>query len=154
MDAQESKDRQAAESLRGEVHKSHSGFLNGVLILAGCACLGLGVMGVILPILPTTPFLLLAAICFAHSSERFYVWLLTNRFFGQYIRDWRENRGLTVATKLWVIFVLVATIALSAFYFVPFVPVQAGLIAIGLGVSAYIWRLPVKVEDLVDEETD
>ena len=111
-------------------------------------------MGIVLPILPTTPFLLLAAVCYARSSERFYVWLLTNRFFGEYIRDWRENRGLTVGTKVWVISVLFVTIGISAFVFVPLVPVQILLFTIGLGVSVYIWRLPVKRIELADDEAE
>lgn len=101
-------------------------------------------MGVVLPILPTTPFLLLAAICFARSSEPFYIWLLTNRYFGGYIRDWRENRGLTIPLKLWVIFVLVATIGLSITFFVSYLPAKIILATIGLGVSAYILSLPTK----------
>lgn len=132
------------DELRHQVHESHSALTKGVLIVVGTISVVLGVLGVVLPVVPTTPFLLLAAICYSHSSERFYVWLLTNRVFGQYIRDWRENKGLTIATKLWVITVLVVTMSLSAFYFVPLLSVKIVLGVIGTGISIYVWRLPTK----------
>ena len=101
-------------------------------------------LGIVLPILPTTPLLLLAAICFARGSESFYIWLLTNRYIGGYLCDWRENRGLTNATKLRITFVLAAFMGLSVIFFVSWLPARIVLVAIGLGVSAYIWRLPTK----------
>lgn len=136
-----------AEELRTQVHESRSRVVKGLLIAVGTLSVGLGVLGIILPVVPTTPFLLLAAICYSHSSERFYVWLLTNRFFGQYIRDWRENKGLTIATKVWIIFVLVATMSVSAIYFVPLMAVKIGLAVIGTFISAYILSLPTKRSD-------
>lgn len=142
---------ETAHELHAQVHEYKSGLLKGVLIVCGTICVGLGIMGIVLPVVPTTPFLLLAAICYSHSSERFYVWLLTNRFFGQYIRDWREKKGLTIATKLWVITILVVTMGLSAFYFVPLLPVKIGLGVIGTGISIYIWRLPTKKPGIVSE---
>lgn len=141
-----SHDDATVDVLRHQVHESRSRVVKGLLVVAGTVCVGLGILGILLPVVPTTPFLLLAATCYANSSERFYVWLLTNRFFGQYIRDWRENKGLTIATKVWVIFVLAATMGVSV-YFAPLVPVRVGLGVIGLGVSIYIWRLPTKAED-------
>jgi len=126
------------------VHASRSRIVKASLIAAGSTCVGLAVIGIVLPLLPTTPFLLLAAACYAHSSERFYVWLLTNRFFGQYIRDWRENKGITLATKIWVIAIMLATMAATALFFVPLMPVRVLLLAIGVCVSIYIWRQPTK----------
>lgn len=143
MENRDSENRLRVESLRGEVHESRSRVVKGLLLVSGCVCVGLGVVGVVLPVVPTTPFLLLAAICFARSSERFYIWLLTNRYFGEYLRDWREKRGLTIGTKIWIIFVMLTTMGLSAF-FVPLIPVRVLLAGVGFGVSAYIWRLPTK----------
>ena len=142
------------KALRGEVRVSRSRLVKGLLLAAGTVSLGLGVLGILLPVVPTTPFLLLAAVCYAHSSERFYVALLTNRYFGRYIRDWREKRGLTLAMKLWIIFVLAATMGVSAVFFVPLVSVKILLGIVGAGVTIYIWRLPTKPRDSVKEDLD
>lgn len=130
--------------LREQVHESRSGLVKVALIVVGSISVVLGVLGIVLPVLPTTPFLLLAAICYSHSSERFYVWLLTNRLFGQYIRDWRENRGLTYAMKLWVILVLVVTMGVSIIFFIPIPAVKILLVVIGTCITLYILSLPTK----------
>jgi hypothetical protein len=72
----------------------------GVLIIAGTSFAGLGILGIFLPLLPTTPFLLLAAACYARSSERFYNWLLNNRWFGHYIRNYLEGKGVPLRVKV------------------------------------------------------
>ena len=61
---------------------------------AGFGCLVLGVLGLLLPVLPATPFLLLAAACFVRASVRFYNWLLNHRLFGPSVREWRNHRRL------------------------------------------------------------
>ena len=143
-------DRSTA-ALRTQVRVSRSRLVKALLVAAGTVSVGLGVLGIVLPIVPTTPFLLLAAVCYAHSSERFYVALLTNRYFGMYIRDWRENRGLTLAMKLWIIFVMAATMGVSAVFFMPLVSVKILLGVVGTGVSIYVWRLPTKPRVPVEE---
>ena len=70
-----------------------------ILLVCGFLCLGFGVAGAVLPVLPTTPFLLLAAACFARSSERWHQWLLTNRFTGPVIESWETNRCISRRTK-------------------------------------------------------
>ena len=144
-------DSETTEELRRQVHESRSTLVKVTLVIVGSICVGLGVLGIILPVLPTTPFLLLAAICYSHSSERFYVWLLSNRFFGQYIRDWRENRGLSIAVKLWVIFVLVVSMSISIIFFIPIMPVKVFCIISGVGITAYIWSLPTKRDELIKD---
>ena len=69
-------------------------------LVAGLLCPGLGTIGMVLPILPTTPFLLAAAACFCKSSARMYNWLLSNKWFGEYIRNYKEGRGLPIRTKI------------------------------------------------------
>jgi hypothetical protein len=73
--------------------------LRALLILLGFLFVGLAALGIAVPGLPATPFLLLAAACFARSSERFYGWLLGNPVFGPMIRDWRETRSLSRRSK-------------------------------------------------------
>ena len=69
------------------------------LLAAGVLCVILGVIGIFLPILPTTPFLLLAAACFARSCDSCHAWLLEHRWFGSFIRNWHERRGVTRRQK-------------------------------------------------------
>lgn len=140
-------------SLREQVHENRSVLVKGLLVCAGSICVGLGVVGVLLPLLPTTPFLLLAAACYARSSERFYVWLLTNRLFGRYILDWRQNRGIPLRTKIWIIALMVGTMAVTAIFFVPLMPVRVLLIVIATSVSIYIWRQPTKSADHYEKDT-
>ena len=68
--------------------------------LLGFGFLGLGIAGVFLPLLPTTPFVLLAAACFAQSSERMHRWILANPTFGPMVRDWEEKRCVTCRVKV------------------------------------------------------
>lgn len=86
------------------------------LIIAGSLALVLGAIGIIVPILPTTPFLLLSAACYAKSSHRFYNWLLNNRLFGLYIKNYREGNGVPVRIKIFTISLLWVTIILSIIY--------------------------------------
>ena len=66
-----------------------------VLVVVGVAAVVVGAVGVVVPLLPTTPFLLLAAACFMRSSDRLYRWLTRNRLLGDYIRNYREHRAMT-----------------------------------------------------------
>lgn len=71
-----------------------------IYVAIGAVLAGLGLAGIFLPLLPTTPFALLAAYLFARSSQRWYDWLLTHKYLGPYIRAFRERRGLTPTQKL------------------------------------------------------
>lgn len=71
-----------------------------VLIILGLLSLGLGVVGIFVPLLPTTPLLLLSAWCFVRSSERLYEWLINNRYLGEYIRNFREHRAIRLRAKI------------------------------------------------------
>lgn len=86
-----------------------------LLITLGTISTTLGIVGIFVPILPTTPLLLLAAACFIRSSERFYHWLLNNRFFGTYIRNYIEHRGMSLKIKIFTITSLWVTISFSVF---------------------------------------
>lgn len=120
----------------------------GVLLrIAGTAFLIIGGVGIVLPLLPTTPFILLALTCYARSSERWYRWLLTNRWFGEYIRNWHEGKGIPMKTKVLSIGFLILTIGYSAVFVVPFVIGKALLILIAVCVSIHILSFPTLEPD-------
>ena len=83
------------------------------LLSLGTISLVLGCLGIFLPLLPTTPFLLLSAFCFSKSSEKFHKALLENKIFGQYIRDYQEKKGVTLKNKIIAISILVISITFS-----------------------------------------
>ncbi len=112
-----------------------------LLIIAGIFFVGLGVIGIFLPLLPTTPFLLLAASCFVRSSDRFYNWLINNRYLGKYIKNYREGKGVPVRTKVLGISLLWLTIGYSVLFVVRSNPVRIILILVAVGVTAHILSL-------------
>lgn len=113
-----------------------------VLIGIGSLSVALGALGVVLPLLPTTPFLLLASICYARSSERFYVWLMTNRWCGSYIRNYRERRGLPLQQKVLTLILLWTTMTTSACFFVSNGWVRLLLFGIATGVTLHLLYIP------------
>ena len=89
---------------------------NHILIIAGTFFVILGVLGIFLPVLPTTPFLLLAAACYFRSSDRFYHWLVNNRILGTYIRNYLEGRGMSMKNKIITLVLLWITIGLTIIF--------------------------------------
>ena len=112
-----------------------------LLTVLGTLFVVIGIFGIFLPVLPTTPFLLLAAVCFARSSQRFYDWLLNNRWFGNYIRNYREGKGLPLKQKVITIILLWAAIGFSATFAVHALWVKIVLILIAIGVSIHLLSL-------------
>jgi uncharacterized membrane protein YbaN (DUF454 family) len=110
------------------------------LVVVGTVALALGIIGIVVPVLPTTPFLLLAAACYARSSERLHRWLLNNRYLGEPIRSYRDHRAVRLHVKIYAIVVLWAGIALSIVAIGGFWLTLA-LVAIALAVTAHIVRL-------------
>ena len=113
-------------------------FLRGLLLISGILSVIIGLIGVFLPILPTTPFLLLAAFCFAKSSHNFYYWLLHNRLFGEYIKDYREKRGVPLKVKVFAISFLWITILVSAFIIIQILYISILLVLIAIGVTIHL----------------
>jgi len=113
-------------------------FFRYLLIISGTIFLGFGIIGIFLPILPTTPFLLLAAACYARSSKRFYNWLMNNRWFGNYIKNYRDGRGVPLKFKIFTIFLLWITIIVSVFLVINNYWVKIILILIAIGVTIHI----------------
>jgi uncharacterized membrane protein YbaN (DUF454 family) len=116
-------------------------FVRSLWIAAGTLAVALGILGMFLPVLPTTPFLLLAAFCYARSSERFYRWLLYNRWFGEYIRNYREGRGIPLREKVLTLAALWATIGFTALYVVTSWWGRLILVAIATGVTVHLVKV-------------
>ncbi|MDZ4197704.1 MAG: YbaN family protein [Kiritimatiellia bacterium] len=108
------------------------------LMVCGSLSLALGVVGLFLPVLPTTPFLLLAAACYARSSKRFYDALLTNRWCGEYIRNYREGRGIPRRVKGFTLLLLWLTIGSSAVFAVSLWWVKLLLLGIAVAVTIHL----------------
>ena len=109
-----------------------------LLIAAGTLSTALGIIGIFVPILPTTPFLLLAAACYMRSSARFYQWLINNRVFGAYVRNYIEGRGMPVRMKLFTILLLWLTIGLTIAFGVQNTIIRIVLVCIAIGVTVHI----------------
>ena len=126
----------------GTVREHDSPLIRGVLVGAGSLCVVLGVVGIFLPLLPTTPFMLLAAACFARSSRRFHAWLLGNRTFGPLIHEWEKHRAIPRRTKLTAIVLMSLTLATSIVFFVEPRWLQILLAAIGVALAVWLYRIP------------
>jgi len=113
-----------------------------LFIVIGTISLGLGCIGIILPILPTTPFLLLSVVCYYKSSERMYSWLLNNKLFGSYIRNYKEGNGIPLKTKILTLVFLWAVISYSAFFILNILIFQIIMYIVAISVSIHIIRLP------------
>ncbi|XWR68906.1 Inner membrane protein YbaN [Providencia manganoxydans] len=114
----------------------------GFLILMGWTAVILACLGVVLPVLPTTPFLLLAAWCFSRSSPRFHHWLLYRSWFGSYIRHWQTYKGLPKGAKPKAIIVILVTFTISI-WVVSFWWLKLGLFALLCWLLIFMYRLPV-----------
>lgn len=112
-----------------------------VWILCGVVALALGVIGLFLPLLPTVPFLLLAAFCFARSSRRLHDWLIAHPTFGPPIRDWQRRGAIRRRTKWISSFSILVAFGLSIVLDVS--PLVVGIQAVTLiGVAIFIWTRP------------
>lgn len=112
-----------------------------ILIVLGGIFLVLAVLGVFLPLLPTTPFLLLASACFARSSTKLHNWLRNHGSFGRYLRDYEDGHGIPLRAKVIAMAMMWPSMFYSM-YRVPLLPVRILLLLIAFGVTVYLWRLP------------
>jgi len=114
-----------------------------VYVVAGLFFVGLAVLGAMLPVLPTTPFLLLASFFFVRSSPRLNAWLLRSRVFGGMLRDWQRHRGVRPRVKVVALSVLVVAVVTSAYFGkLPWYLVVMLVGLAGIGATVVI-RLPV-----------
>ncbi len=114
------------------------------LIFAGLGTLFvlLGALGLFLPVLPTTPFLLLAAACYARSSRRVYGWLLNHAQFGPLIREWREHRSMPYRAKRTALLLIALSFGVSTAFFVPGWPAKLAMGVGGVILMIWIARIP------------
>ncbi|HRK79381.1 MAG TPA: YbaN family protein [Thiobacillus sp.] len=113
-----------------------------VFAALGTLFLGFGVAGLFLPVLPTTPFLLLAAACYARSSRRIFDWLLSHAHFGPLIREWHEHRAIPYRAKRIALILIALSFAISIGFFIPGWPARLGMATGGLALMAWIARIP------------
>ena len=118
-----------------------------LLLFAGTLTLILGIIGIVIPILPTTPFLLLSAACFTRSSKKFYNWLMNNKILGFYVRNYREGKGMPLKLKIFTVSLLWFTIMLSVLFFISIFWVRILLIIIAISVSIHIMLIRPKKKD-------
>lgn len=123
-----------------------------LLLVSGLLCLALGIIGAVLPILPTTPFLILALACFANSSPRFHQMLLNNRWFGAALQQWEESRSISRASKIKAMLMVVLTFSVSIGVLNGKLPLQLMLLTLGCVLLVFMWQLkeaealPVRVK--------
>ncbi len=113
--------------------------LRYLLFACGCLSVVLGVIGIFLPVLPTTPFLLLAAACFARSSKRFYLWLVMHPRLGPWVRDYLDGQGLPLRGKIWALVLMWASISFSM-WIVPLFWVRIFMLVSAVCVTVYILK--------------
>lgn len=111
-----------------------------LLNLIGLIAVALGVLGIFLPLLPTTPFLLLASACFMKSSPRLHQWMLNNPMFGEYLKNIQEKKGIPLKGKIVTLMVLWTSMGYSIYIVRPLM-LKGMLAALGIGVSAWILHM-------------
>ena len=117
-----------------------------VFISVGILSTSLGIAGIVIPLLPTTPFLLLATFLFLNSSERLYNWLINHKFFGRYIHCYLKHRAITLKLKIISFITLWATLLLSA-VLMKSVYITLLLVIVGIGVSIHLLLLKTLGKD-------
>jgi len=125
-----------------EMRKHNSLTVRLAFLTLGTLFVALGIAGIFLPVLPTTPFMLLAATCYARASTRFYNWLLNNRMFGPTILEWRRYRSIPYRVKWTAIVLMAVTLSISIVYFVPWLELQVALAIFGILLGTYLYNIP------------
>lgn len=118
--------------------------MKSILIGIGTLSVVFGVIGLFLPVIPTTPFLLLAGACYMRSSEKHHKRLLENKWLGPYLRDYYENKGIPLYAKIVSISFLWISLTVSMVFFAKILWVRIILIGIGSGVTIFLLRQKTK----------
>ncbi len=123
-----------------------------LLLAVGSLSLGLGIIGIFLPLIPTTPLLLLAPACYARSSDRFYDWLINHRWLGRHIHHYRSGAGIPLKAKLLAIVLIRLSMGTTAILFVEWIWISTALVVIATGVTAYLLSTPTLRTAAVDAQ--
>jgi len=134
--------RRQQQDFSDHVRKHPSPTVRAALVVAGSGFVLVGLAGVFLPVLPTTPFLLVAAACYARASRRFYNALLNNRLLGPAILEWQQHRAIAWRTKLTAIVLMSLTLAASIVFFVEDPRLRLVLVVFGVALAAGLYRIP------------
>jgi|YNPBryunderm2012_1023409.scaffolds.fasta_scaffold16811_2 hypothetical protein len=124
--------------------------LRWLLLGLGTLAMGVGALGVIMPGLPTTPFMLIAAACYIRSSERLYRWLVTNRLFGPVLATWQAERGLTLRTKLVTLALVWVLLGSAALFLVESLLMRLALVGLACVKTVVLARMrtvPARCEE-------
>lgn len=121
-----------------------------ILILIGWIFVGLGIVGIFLPLMPTTIFFILAAASFARSSEKFYNWLINHPRFGKIIKSYLEHRGIPRKSKFIAIGMVMVTIGSSAIFFTSSLFLRVLLTIVAIGVITYL--LSLRTVDIAESD--
>ncbi|MDH3260239.1 MAG: YbaN family protein [Acidimicrobiia bacterium] len=119
-------------------------WLRGLYMSLGFLTLGLGIIGTVLPGIPTTMPIILAAFFFSKSSQRFDDWMLNHKLFGPLVRDWRAGVGFSARAKAIAITAIAITFTITVVWAVDVTAVRIGLVVLAMGITAYILWLPTK----------
>jgi len=111
---------------------------NALWVTFGTIFLGLGIIGIVLPLLPTTPFLLLTAWCYYNGSPKLHEWLINHKWFGDYIKNFQEKKGIPRKAKIISIAMLWITIGFSMVFIVDYLLLHIVLAGIAVAVTVYI----------------
>lgn len=118
----------------------------GFYVVLGTLALAIGFIGIFLPVIPTTPLVLLAAACYMRGSERLHGWLLESKWFGETIRTYQSGQGLRKATKVKAIGLMWIVITISAVFYVEILPVRVMMFGTAILVTRYLLGLPTYVD--------
>lgn len=125
-----------------------------LLIAVGLISLSLGVVGIFLPLLPTTPFLLLASACFVRSSEKLHNWLIYHKVFGNYIRCYQQFRAISLRVKILTVTVLWVFIGYAVVFVVSAILIRILLFVIAVAVTIHILRLRMLTKEMLADLHD
>ncbi len=127
-----------------QIRQNRSKFIKYLLISLGSLSWAIGIIGILVPILPTTPFLLLSSFCYAKSSNRFYFLLQNNKIFGHYIVQWQKDKSIPIKAKVFAIFLIILSIGTSILFFINLLIIKISLGLLGLIIIIFLLQLKTK----------